>query len=121
MENSKTPVRSIGMLRSWLPASVVLLIGMFVLYYQTKQQYTGPGKENDVSKIDRDTAKNRLDRIVQEQKQVVATQHDVVNMVGTKVAPKSSANIYWDSLYNVYLVVKNMPKLQMISSTSFGH
>ena len=36
----------------------------------------------------------------------------VVNMVGTKVAPKSSANVYWDSTStNVYLVVKNMPKL----------
>jgi anti-sigma-K factor RskA len=33
-------------------------------------------------------------------------------MVGTKVAPKSSANIYWDSTStNVFLVVKNMPKL----------
>jgi anti-sigma-K factor RskA len=33
-------------------------------------------------------------------------------MVGTTVAPKSSANVYWDSASsNVYLVVKNMPKL----------
>jgi len=33
-------------------------------------------------------------------------------MVGTKVAPRSSSNIYWDSTNsNVYLIVKNMPKL----------
>lgn len=113
MENSKTPVRSLGLLRFVAAASVILLIGMFVLYYQTKQQYTVLAKENDGLKIDRDTAKNRLDRIVQEQKQVVADPNTtVVNMVGTKAAPKSSANIYWDSTStNVYLVVKNMPKL----------
>jgi anti-sigma-K factor RskA len=36
----------------------------------------------------------------------------VVNMVGTQAAPKSSANVYWDSTNtSVYLVVKNMPKL----------
>ena len=36
----------------------------------------------------------------------------VVNMVGTEKAPASSANVYWDSTsQNVYLVVKNMPKL----------
>jgi anti-sigma-K factor RskA len=36
----------------------------------------------------------------------------VVNMVGTKISPSSSANVYWDSTNSsVYLVVKNMPEL----------
>jgi anti-sigma-K factor RskA len=36
----------------------------------------------------------------------------VVSLKGTEKAPKSTANIYWDSTSaNVYLVVKNMPKL----------
>ena len=36
-------------------------------------------------------------------------------MVGTQVAPTSSANIYWDSASsNVYLIVKNMPKLPSV-------
>src|SRR6202000_1909090 len=60
-----------------------------------------------------DSTKNILDKIVDEQKHVVGDPNTtVVNMVGTKVAPKSSANIYWDSASaNVYLVVKNMPNL----------
>lgn len=36
----------------------------------------------------------------------------VVNLVPTEKAPPSSANVFWDSTSsNVYLVVKNMPKL----------
>jgi len=78
---------------------------MFVLYYQTKQQYTVLAKENDGLKIDGGYRQKQVDRIVQEQKQVVADPtRPWFNMVGTKVAPKSSANIYWDSTStNVYL------------------
>ena len=113
MENSKSPARSSGLLRFVAAASVVLLLGMAWLYYQTSLQNKDLVKENDGLKIERDTAKNILDRIVQEQKQVISDPNTtVVNMVGTKSAPKSSANIYWDSAStNVYLVVKNMPKL----------
>ena len=36
----------------------------------------------------------------------------VINMVGTQKAAPGSASVYWDSTSaNVYLVVKNMPKL----------
>lgn len=113
MENSKSPVRSPGWLRFVAAASVVLLIGMVWLYYQTTRQNKDLSEENVRLKVARDTTQNILDRIVQEQKQVVGDPNTtVVNMVGTKVAPKSSANIYWDSAStNVYLVVKNMPKL----------
>ena len=113
MENSKSPARGLGMLRLVAAAAVVLLIAMVWLYMQAKQQNQDLTKENDGLKVQRDTAQNILDRIVQEQKQAIGDPNTtVVNMVGTKSAPKSSANVYWDSASSsVYLVVKNMPKL----------
>ncbi|HEX3933937.1 MAG TPA: anti-sigma factor [Puia sp.] len=94
-------------------ASVLLLIGMGYLYYQTKQENKDLTDTNDRLKTSLDTTRNILQRIVSEQKDIVSNPNvTVVNMVGTQVAPKSSANIYWDSASsNVYLVVKNMPKL----------
>lgn len=113
MENSKGPVRSLGLLRFVAAAAVILLIVMVWLYYQTKQQNTDLVNTNDRLKVSLDTTKTILDRIVKEKKEGVGELNTtVVNMVGTKVAPKSSANVYWDSAStNVYLVVKNMPKL----------
>jgi anti-sigma-K factor RskA len=94
-------------------ASIVLFLAMGYLYYQTKQENKDLTDTNDRLKTSLDTTKNVLDRIVKEQADVVSNPNvTVVNMVGTTVAPKSSANIYWDSASsNVYLVVKNMPKL----------
>jgi anti-sigma-K factor RskA len=113
MENSKSPVRSAGWLRFMAAASLILLVGMAVLYYQSNKQNKDLTSTNDRLKEKLDTTQNILDRIVAEQKDVVSNPNvTVVNMVGTQVAPKSSANIYWDSAStNVYLVVKNMPKL----------
>lgn len=116
MKNTKTPVRdpvrSIGLLRFVAAASVVLLIGMAYLYYQTRQQNKDLTGANDRLRESLDTTRNILNRIVDEQKVVKDPNTLVVNMVGTQVAPKSSANVYWDSAStNVYLVVKNMPKL----------
>ncbi len=120
MEKTQAPVRSLGLLRFVAAASVVLLVGMAWLYYQTSQQnkdLSNINKDlsstNDRLKEAQDSTKSILDRIVQERKEVIGDPNTtVVNMVGTKVAPKSSANIYWDSTStNVYLVVKNMPKL----------
>lgn len=115
MENSKSPapVRGLGMLRFVAAAAVILLIGMVWLYFQSKQQNQDLVRENDGLKTQRDTAQNILNRIVQEQKQTIGDPNTtVVNMVGTKSAPKSSANVYWDSASSsVYLVVKNMPQL----------
>jgi len=64
-------------------------------------------------RVSLDTTRNVLQRIADQQRDIVSNPNvTVVNMVGTQVAPKSSANIYWDSTSaNVYLVVKNMPKL----------
>ena len=113
MENSKRPVRSAGWLRFVAAASLVLLVGMIVLYYQTSERNKDLSSTNDRLKEKLDTTQNILDRIVAEQKDVVSNPNvTIVNMVGTQVAPKSSANIYWDSTSsNVFLVVKNMPKL----------
>ena len=102
-----------GMLRLVAAAAVILLIAMAWLYMQAKQQNQDLVKENDGLKTQRDTAQNILNRIVDEQKHAIGDPNTtVVNMVGTKSAPKSSANVYWDSASSsVYLVVKNMPKL----------
>ena len=111
MENSKSP-RNAGWLRFVAAASVVLLIGMFVLYYQTSQLNKDLADTNSRLKDKLDTTQSILDQIVKEEGFLKDTNTTVVNMVGTKVAPKSSANVYWDSANtSVYLVVKNMPKL----------
>ena len=113
MQNAKEQAGSPVLPRIIAAASVVLLIGMAYLYYQTKQENKDLTDTNDRLKTSLDTTRNVLKRIVDETKDVVSNPNvTVVNMVGTQVAPKSSANIYWDSASsNVYLVVKNMPKL----------
>jgi anti-sigma-K factor RskA len=109
----KEPVRTPVLLRLVAAASVLLLVGMAYLYYQTKQENKDLTDTNDRLKVSLDTTRNVLQHILDEQKDVVSNPNvTVVNMVGTQVAPRSSANIYWDSTSsNVYLVVKNMPKL----------
>jgi anti-sigma-K factor RskA len=94
-------------------ASIVLLIGTGFLYYQTRQENKDLTSANDRLKLSLDTTRDILKRIVDEQKDVVSNPDvTVVNMVGTQVSPRSSANVYWDSAKSdVYLVVKNMPKL----------
>jgi anti-sigma-K factor RskA len=116
MEKEKSPVRNSGILRFVAAASVVLLAGMAWMYIQSSQQNKDLTSTNDRLKEKLNSTDSILNQIVREQseqKQVVGDPNaTVVNMVGTKVAPKSSANIYWDSTSSsVYLVVKNMPKL----------
>jgi anti-sigma-K factor RskA len=111
IEHSKSP-RNVGWLRYIAAASVVLLIGIVVLYYQTSRQNKDLAGTNGRLKDKLDTMQSILDRIIKEDNVVKDPNTTVVNMVGTKVAPKSSANVYWDSTNtSVYLVVKNMPKL----------
>ena len=113
MSNEKGTAGTPFMLRLVAAASIILFLATGYLYYQTKQENKDLADTNDRLKTSLDTTKNVLDRIVKEQADVVSNPNvTVVNMVGTTVAPKSSANIYWDSASsNVYLVVKNMPKL----------
>lgn len=95
-----------------IAACITLLIGMAFIYYQTKQENQDLTNINQRLKESLDTTSNILKRIVDEQKVVSNPDVTVVNMVGTQVAPRSSANVYWDSARSdVYLVVKNMPRL----------
>ena len=113
MPNANQRTGAPVMLRVVAAASIILFIGMGFLYYQTKQENRDLAETNDRLKVSLDTTRNVLNTILAEQKDVMSNPNvTVVNMVGTQVAPKSSANIYWDSASsNVYLVVKNMPKL----------
>jgi anti-sigma-K factor RskA len=109
MENPAKP-RSIGLLRFVAAAAVILLAGMVVLYYQVSQQNKDLTSSNKAltDRVGQDEVV--LDKIKGETKDV--GNAIVVNMVGTKRAPNSSANVYWDSTNSsVYLVVKNMPQL----------
>jgi anti-sigma-K factor RskA len=93
-----------GGLRWFAAASVVLflLTGYFA--------YTFYNKNRELqAKID------RSDSLISEMTKVDKIMHDpnvmVVNMVGLK-GSSSSASVYWDSTRtDVYMVVKNMPKL----------
>lgn len=113
MENSTGSVRSSsGWLRFIAAASVILVIVLAWFVYQSYNQNKDLTNANNALKAKLNTTDSILDQIVAEQKVVKDPNTTVVNMVGTKVAPKSSANIYWDSTSrNVYLVVKNMPNL----------
>ncbi len=111
MENSKSPRPSVA-LRFLAAASVVLLIAMVYLYFQTKQENKDLSNANDRLRDKVTETDSIMKLIVGEQKAISDSNTLVVNMVGTKVAPKSSANVYWDSASTkVYLVVKNMPQL----------
>ena len=109
MENSKSP-RSIGLLRFVAAAAVILLVGMVVLYYQVSQQNKDLASTNKelIDKVNTDEA--TLEKVKIEKQSLGNAV--IVNMVGTKIAPKSFAHVYWDSTNSsVYLVVKNMPEL----------
>ena len=112
MENSNSPhPRVIGLLRFASAAAVILLIGMVVLYYQmSRKNQELTNANNELSeRVNRDEA--ALDKIKIEGAKPNPNQV-VVNMVGTKRAPKSSANVYWDSTSSkVYLLIRNMPQL----------
>jgi anti-sigma-K factor RskA len=115
MENEKRPVRMSGMARFTAAASIILLIGFAWFAYQFYSLKTANedlANTNNALRARANSSDSILNQIVAEQKVVSDPNVTVVNMVGTQVAPKSSANVYWDSASaNVYLVVKNMPRL----------
>ncbi len=115
MENEKGSVRMSGWSRFTAAASIILLIGFAWFAYQFYSLKTANeelASTNNALRARANSSDSILNQIVAEQKVVSDPNVTVVNMVGTKVAPKSSANVYWDSTSsNVFLVVKNMPKL----------
>lgn len=114
MENNGNPGTGY---RSNLPvyiaaASVILVLGCAYFLYKLYSQNEELKDYNNTLRAKVNTSDSILNKIVDEQKVIRDSNITVVNMVGTQVAPRSSANIYWDSTSsNVYLVVKNMPKL----------
>lgn len=107
MERSNSNGNS-SVLRWVAAASVILLLvsGYFAYDYYSKNEKLKT--ELAQSQIDQDQLDNRLKKLEMVSDPNVA----VVSLKGTEKAPRSSANIYWDSTStNVYLVVKNMPKL----------
>ena len=98
--NSSSPMRWVA------AASVVLLLGAGYFaydFYSKNQKLENSSKELQA----------KLDKLEQDQKMITDPNVAVVNLVGTTPA-KASANIYWDTASkdnDVFLVVKNMPKL----------
>jgi anti-sigma-K factor RskA len=101
MESTKR--RSSG-LRWFAAASVILfLLSTLIAYmlFNKNRELQAKIEKND----------SLINSITVEQKIMHDPNTMVVNMVGLKGSP-SSANIYWDSTSSdVYLIVKNMPKL----------
>ena len=96
----------------WLAAASVIL---FIVAGYFAYNFYNQTKDLKTSNADLEAKVNRTDSILnkmlEEQKIMMDPNVAVVNLVGTTPA-KASANIYWDSTAaDVYLVVKNMPKL----------
>ncbi|WP_207632475.1 anti-sigma factor [Foetidibacter luteolus] len=101
---------------NWQPylaaASVIVLLVCGYLIYQLRSTNSQLLNENQDLQARYKSTDSILNKIIDEQKVIRDSNITVVNMVGTQAAPRSSANIYWDSTStNVFLVVKNMPKL----------
>jgi len=115
MENENVPVRRTGGSRLLAAASAILLLGLTWFAFQNrslKSTNADLSSTNDALKTTLNAKDSILNQIMAETKVVSDPNVTIVNMVGTATAPKSSANIYWDSTSsNVFLVVKNMPEL----------
>jgi len=103
---STTPRRSSGF--NWLAAASVILFlvaGYFAYTYYNQNKELKKTNEDITAKF------NAVDSILNERRIPEGENVTVVNMVAMKPnAP--SANIYWDTTSaNVYMLVKNMPKL----------
>ncbi|MBS1653400.1 MAG: anti-sigma factor [Bacteroidetes bacterium] len=101
-----------GWVKYFAAASVILLLGSaFVLFYLYNQNKELKASLQSSQK-EMDQFKNELAAMQEGKKLMSDPNVAVVSLTGTEKAPQSSANIYWDSTSsNVYLVVKNMPKL----------
>jgi anti-sigma-K factor RskA len=102
-----------GILRFMAAASTVLVIAFAWMYMQTRSRNQSQAEEMARLRHELDAKDTALTRVVKEMQDVVSNPNvTMVNMVGTRIAPHSSANVFWDSTsQNVWLVVKNMPKL----------
>lgn len=105
MEHTQTKRSSSGFIAV---AAVILLAvaGYFAYDFYSKNEKLK--KELEVAK----GSSTQLEELQEGQKWMNDPNVAVVNLKGTEKAPKSSASVYWDSTAgNVYVVIKNMPKL----------
>jgi len=96
----------------WVAAAAIILflIGGFlaIKFYNDNKNLKAELKSSQDAQAQLD---QRLRKMADEQQIMNDPHTTVVNMVGLKGSPLS-ANIYWDSTSaNVYMIVKNMPKL----------
>ena len=103
--------RSSSGLRWIAAASIILFLagGFFAIkFYNKNEDLKAELKSSQDAQAQLD---QRLKKMEDQQKIMDDPHTTVVNMVGLKGSPLS-ANIYWDSTSaNVYMIVKNMPKL----------
>jgi anti-sigma-K factor RskA len=106
-----TTRRSTGL--GWVAAASIILLlaaGYFAFKFYNESKVLK--KNNDELTARANRTDSILNRIVEEQKAINNPNTIVVNLVATQKAQPSSASIYWDSTSsNVFMVVKNMPKL----------
>jgi len=103
--------RSTG-LRWMAAASIILLIvaGYFALRFYSENTQLKNSNKNLETKIN--SMDSVLSTMADHDKLMSDPNVTVVNMVGMQKGSPSSASVYWDSTSaNVYLIVKNMPKL----------
>ena len=109
LEHPVPPLRNQGWLRFAAAACLILFIVSGYFAYKFYNQ----NKELTTKNIALEKERDSITNIASEHQKVMNDPNVmVINMVGTEKAPASSANVYWDSTSrNVWLVVKNMPKL----------
>ena len=97
----------------WLAAASVILFlvaGYFAYTFYNQNKELRSSNSELEAKVNR--TDSILNKLLEDQKAINDPNVMVVNMVGTQKASPGSASIYWDSTStNVYLVVKNMPRL----------
>lgn len=109
MENTRV---NRGSLRNVTAVLLLFLIACIVFMYRLFKQNQELKQSNTDLRAKYSSSDSLLAKITDEQKIIGDTSTVVVNLAGTKTAPRSSASVYWDStLAAVYLVVKNMPEL----------
>jgi anti-sigma-K factor RskA len=107
MENVAT-ARSTSPMRWVAAASIILLLAS--AYFAVN--FYSRNKELEAELVESKKAQTEMDRRMKTMEIMSDPNVAVVNLKGTEKAPASSASVYWDSTnQNVYLVVKNMPRL----------
>ncbi|NOT51666.1 MAG: anti-sigma factor [Chitinophagaceae bacterium] len=110
MQNSGTSRKS-GMLRYAAAASVILLLGAAYFAYTFYDKNKKLNKSMESMSQSVESMQKKVDQMEEYVKMITDPNVSVVNLAPTTPA-KASASIYWDSTTtDVYMVVKNLPKL----------